>query len=109
MLFSYLPHEMDREVCLGFLYDDSIYKYYKKNQLPSLVVFAKRSLSAKKGKIALPCCKYSETTKEVVLWPDSKVLKYIIGPQSSGMQHKITVGFISDALEGRSLFLTALG
>lgn len=67
MFCSYLPHEMDKEICLGFLYDDSVYKYYKKNQLPSLVIFDKRSLSAKKGEIVLPSCKYSEATEEVVL------------------------------------------
>lgn len=56
---------MDGEVCLGFLYDDSISKYYKMNQLPSLVIFG-YILSVKKGKIVLPSYEYSEAKKEGV-------------------------------------------
>lgn len=65
-LCSCFPCTMDGEVCLGFLYDDSISKHYKMNQLPSLVTFAKRSLSVKKGKIVLPSYEYGEATKEGV-------------------------------------------
>lgn len=39
---------MDGIICLGFLYDDSMYKYYKMNQLPRLVIFTKRSLTVKR-------------------------------------------------------------